>query len=77
MILQVYSREPKPPEPPPCPFELFGKLEYDWKRGVLYFHGNDGTTKLRICRLPVLEKAPGPNFHLDITHMHGAMIAND
>lgn len=28
-----------------------GQLEIDPERGVVYFHRNDGTTLLRVCRL--------------------------
>lgn len=29
-----------------------GQLEIDQKRGVIYFHGKQGVTLLRICSLP-------------------------
>ena len=47
-----------------------GILEIDSSRGVIYFHMNNGTTKLRICRLP--KPIPEDQEFLDITHMHGA-----
>lgn len=52
-----------------------GTLEIDEQRGVIYFHDADGTTVLRICRLP--KPIPDPYNNngdtlLDITHMIGA-----
>ena len=45
------------------------QIEIDRDRGVVYVHGPQGNTLLRICRLPL----PIPNSEdlLDITHMHG------
>lgn len=42
---------------------LDGTLEIDNGRGVIYFHCNDGTTILRICRLPI----PIPNAYSEGT----------
>jgi hypothetical protein len=47
-----------------------GQLEIDADRGVIYFHGMNGRTILRICSLP----KPIPHIYdgmLDITHLHG------
>jgi hypothetical protein len=49
---------------------LFGALEIDHVRGVIYFHSTEtGASVLRICALP----APIPHTKelLDITHMQG------
>lgn len=43
---------------------LDGNLEIDRQRGVIYFHLKDGSTKLRICRLPI--PIPSGKF-LDLT----------
>lgn len=52
---------------------LKGYLEIDEQRGVIYFHSEeDGTTKLRICRLPIPIPDPASvGGLLDITHMFG------
>jgi hypothetical protein len=48
-------------------------LEIDRMRGVIYVHGPQGTTLLRICRLPTpIPLAVEGELGLDITHMHGA-----
>lgn len=53
--------------------EIRGVLEIDYRRGVIYFHPEEGqfkgNTLLRICSLP----KPIPAYEqLDITHMRGA-----
>jgi hypothetical protein len=50
---------------------LEGYLEIDSKRGVIYFHGKDGITLLRICHLPKSIPNPSKSGMLDITHMYG------
>ena len=45
-------------------------LEVHGDRGVVYVHGPQGITLLRICGLPT--PIPDPNEQLDITHMFGA-----
>ena len=49
-------------------------LEVDHERGVIYIHGQLGTTLLRICRLPtpIPDVPVGTGGLLDVTHMHGA-----
>lgn len=50
--------------------KVFGQLEIDTERGVIYFHSaNTGQTLLRICRLPT--PIPHPPTLIDITHMFG------
>lgn len=55
--------------------KLTGELEIDHARGVIYFHGIDGVTFLRICKLPKpipsLSIDPDNFRTLDITHMAG------
>jgi hypothetical protein len=47
-----------------------GILEIDRQRGVIYFHDQQGTTRLRICRLPKpipdLESIDGRQIDLTI-----------
>ena len=52
--------------------QIPGKLEIDANRGVVYFHNNEGSTSLRICRLPKpIPTVESGKFALDITHMVG------
>lgn len=86
-VHKVMAREPLPPAPKPIPkpepvvekplthILKGGILEIDERRGVIYFHDADGTTVLRICRLPKPIPDPYDNNGgtlLDITHMVGA-----
>lgn len=48
------------------------QLEIDNQRGVIYVHGQNGQTLLRICRLPKpVPEISGDRSLLDITHMYG------
>ena len=55
--------------------KIFGQLEIDHLRGVVYFHASGlktiarfgAQTLLRICQLPVIPE----NKVIDISHMHG------
>ena len=51
-------------------------LEWHYRRGVLYIHGPDGRTILRVCCLPSDLSGPdNPSLlegQIDITHMRGA-----
>lgn len=39
-------------------FKFEGQLEIDQRRGVIYFHDENGVTLLRICRLPIPVPSP-------------------
>lgn len=54
-----------------CILTMSGQLEFDWRRGVMYFHAIDGRTVLRICQLPKSDYAPSKDFMIDIAHMTG------
>ncbi len=51
--------------------QIRGILQIDHKRGVIYFHDNEGSTPLRICSLPKNIPVPTLEKMLDITHMKG------
>lgn len=55
---------------------LYGQLEIDTNRGVIYFHSAMGLTVLRICRLPTtaLRGFNPEHAMIDITHMQGVSI---
>jgi hypothetical protein len=72
---QAFEEELKKPNMPTktTQQEFTGTLEVDLKRGVMYFHADEGQssvpTILRICNLGPL-KPLGDNV-LDITYGHG------
>lgn len=69
---QIFTR-PVCPETPEKPATLVikGELEFDWRRGVIYFHGPLGISHLRVCGLPKSDTPPKEDFQIDVTHMQG------
>ena len=55
--------------------QIEGTLEIDHERGVIYFHRKDtGSTLLRICSLPPIERGFKYGDIIDITHMQGVSL---
>lgn len=53
---------------------IMGSLEIDAERGVIYFHSDEGTTKLRISGLP--KPIDPAEYMLDIGIAPGTGVVN-